>query len=155
MEAAFAKEASQNETEFSVSSLDHISIAVPNLAKASALYREKFRCIVSDPLEIPEQGIRIAYVYLGNAKLELMEPFGDRSSIARFIENNPAGGLHHFCLTTLDVDAAAKSVKDEGMRVLGGGSPKAGRHGRKLFFIHPKDTFGSLIEIEEAEPEKN
>ena len=149
------REASQNETHFSVSALDHISIAVPNLEKASALYREKFGCHVSAPLEVSEQGIRIAYVYLGNAKLELMEPFGDRSSIAKFIENNPAGGLHHFCLTTLDVDAAAKSVKDEGMRVLGGGSPKAGHHGRKLFFIHPKDTFGSLIEIEEAEPEKN
>ena len=155
MEAALAKEAPQDETEFSVSSLDHISMAVPNLVKASALYREKFRCHVSDPLEVPEQGIRIAYVYLGNAKLELMEPFGDTSPIAKFIKNNPAGGLHHFCLTTPDVDAAAKSAKDEGMRILGEGSPKAGHHGRKLFFIHPKDTFGSLIEIEEAEPEKN
>ena len=140
----------QKTTSISVERLDHISIAVPDLAQAIDLYREKFGCVVSNPMELPEQGIRIAYVGLGNAKLELMEPLGSSSPISKFLENHPVGGLHHFCLTTNDVSEAAATANSCGMRVLGGDTPTVGHHGRKLFFIHPKDTFGSLIEIEES-----
>jgi methylmalonyl-CoA/ethylmalonyl-CoA epimerase len=101
-------------------------------------------------MELPEQGIRIAYVGLGNAKLELMEPLGSSSPISKFLENHPEGGLHHFCLTTNDVSEAAATANNSGMRILGGDTLTIGHHGKKLFFIHPKDTLGSLIEIEET-----
>jgi len=145
-----ANNAPQKTTSISVESLDHISIAVPDLAQAIDLYREKFGCVVSNPMELPEQGIRIAYVGLGNAKLELMEPLGSSSPISKFLENHPEGGLHHFCLTTNDVSEAAATANNSGMRVLGGDTLTIGHHGKKLFFIHPKDTLGSLIEIEET-----
>ena len=150
MEVILAGDLSEKVAEISVDSLDHISIAVPDLTQALDLYRERFGCTVSDPLEVPEQGVRLAYVYLSNAKLELMEPIGHKSPVTEFLKKHPAGGLHHFCLTTQDVTGTAKSVVAAGMRILGGISPKAGHHGRKLFFIHPKDTFGTLIEFEES-----
>ena len=133
-----------------IGGLDHISIVVPNLLKALYLYRESFGCAVSDPVEVPEQGVRIAYVYLTNAKLELMEPLGQNSPISNFLKKNPRGGLHHVCLTTQDVGEAVTSVLASGMNILGDSAPKTGHHGRKLFFINPKDTFGTLIEIEES-----
>ena len=146
---------SQKSPSISVESLDHISIAVPDLAQAIDLYREKFGCVVSNPKELPEQGIRIAYVGLGNAKLELMEPLDSNSPISKFLEKHPAGGLHHFCLTTNNVFEAATTVNNSGMKVLGGDDLSVGHHGKKLFFIHPKDTLGSLIEIEENLAEVN
>ena len=88
-----ANNAPQKTTGISVESLDHISIAVPDLAQAIDLYREKFGCVVSNPMELPEQGIRIAYVGLENAKLELMEPLGSSSPLSKFLESHPAGGL--------------------------------------------------------------
>ncbi len=123
--------------------LDHVSIAVPNLAAAADFYRDTFGCEVSDPIEIPGQGIRIAYVSLANAKIELMEPTDPTSAIAKFIERNPKGGLHHLCLTTPNADEAARAT---GLRVIGQG---VSHDGRKLFFLHPKDAHGTLIEIEE------
>jgi methylmalonyl-CoA/ethylmalonyl-CoA epimerase len=129
-------------------SLDHVSLAVPDLAAALDMYQTRFGCEVTAPKDLPEQGIRMAYVLLGNAKIELMEPLDDASPIANFLERNPAGGIHHFCLTTDDVDTAAKAGGDN-YRVLA--DPKPGHHGRDLFFIHPKDSLGVLIEIEEAE----
>jgi methylmalonyl-CoA/ethylmalonyl-CoA epimerase len=125
--------------------LDHVSIAVPDLAAAAEFYRDTFGCEVSDPIDLPDQGMRIAYVILANAKIELMEPTDPTSTIAKFIERNPAGGLHHFCLTTPDVDRAAEATEH---RIVGEG---VSHHGRKLFFLHPKDAHGTLIEIEEDE----
>ena len=127
------------------SELDHVSIAVPDLAAAADFYRDTFGCEVSEPIDLPDQGMRIAYVTLANAKIELMEPTDPSSTIAKFIERNPAGGLHHFCLTTADVVNAAKATEQ---RIVGQG---VSHHGRKLFFIHPKDAHGALIEIEEED----
>ena len=126
--------------------LDHVSIAVPDLNAAVDFYRDTFGCDVSDPIDLPDQGIRIAYVSLANAKIELMEPTDPSSTVAKFIERNPAGGLHHLCLTTPDVDDAARLAKGEDLRIIGEG---VSHHGRKLFFLHPKDAHGTLIEIEE------
>ena len=150
MEVVLTDSAPQKAAGMSVESLDHIAIAVPDLAEAINFYRDQFGCFVSDPKELPEQGIRIAYVELRNASLELMEPLGSNSPISKFLENHPAGGLHHFCLTTEDVFKAVATAKHTGMRVLGGDNLTIGHHGKKLFFIHPKDTHGSLIEIEET-----
>lgn len=132
-----------------VTGFDHISLAVPDLDAAMALYRDQFGCTVGEPIEIPKQGIRMAYVDLGNAKIELMEPLDETSPIAKFIERNPAGGIHHFCLTTENAESAARAATAASLRVLG--TPAPGHHGRDLFFLHPKDMLGTLIEVEEAE----
>ena len=150
-----ACEISESVDEVSIIELDHVSMAVPNLIQALDLYRKNFGCTVSDPIEVPEQGVRLAYVYLKNTKLELMEPLGHSSPIVNFLNKHPAGGLHHICFTSKDANGAVKAAMDSGMGVLGGDSLKVGHHGRKLFFINPKDTFGSLIEIEESGPKNN
>ena len=150
MENSLTRNTLQEPNNISVNGLDHIAIVVPDLVRAIEFYRKKFGCVVTDPVELSEQSIRIAYVELGNAKLELMEPLGPGSPISKFLEKHPSGGMHHFCLTTQNAFDAAKSATDSGMQVLGEETLTTGHHGRKLFFIHPKDTLGSLIEIEES-----
>ncbi|NQV56355.1 MAG: methylmalonyl-CoA epimerase [Rhodospirillales bacterium] len=131
--------------------LDHISIAVPDLEAAAEFYRATFGAEVDDAIEIPEQGMRMAYVRLANAKIELMQPTDDASPVGKFIQRNPAGGIHHLCFATPDADQAATDAGAAGLRIVGGGAPKPGHHGRKLFFLHPKDAIGTLIEVEEEE----
>lgn len=131
-----------------VNGIDHVAIAVPDLDAAMAFYRDRFGCEVTEPVEVESQMVRMAYVHLGNAKLELMEPTSDKSPIARFIERNPNGGIHHICLRVPDVAAAAEGAAEAGIRVLGDGKPVKGYEGQGLFFMHPKDTLGTLIEIE-------
>ena len=136
-----------NETHtIPICKLDHISIVVPNLDLASKFYLETFECEVSVPIDLSNQKMRIAYVILSNVKIELMEPTGPDSTIAKFLERNPSGGLHHFCLTTPDAATAAKKVRLKNIRVIGEG---VSHDDKDLFFMHPKDTLGSLIEIEE------
>ena len=136
-----------NETPtIQVSKLDHISIAVPNLELASKFYKETFECEVSDPIDIPKQKMRIAYVTLSNVKIELMEPTASDSAVTNFLERNPSGGIHHFCLTTPSAVTAASSARLKKIRVISEGVS----HDKKdLFFMHPKDSLGCLIEIEE------
>ena len=131
--------------------LDHISIAVPDLDAAAAFYRDTFGCEVGAPIDVPSEGMRIAYALFTNIKIELMQPLGDASAAGKFLARNPAGGLHHICMATEDVDAAAKAAPNAGLRVLGDEAPKPGHHGRKLFFLHPKDAIGTLIEVEQAD----
>ena len=129
-----------------IEKLDHISIAVPSLDLASKFYLETFKCEVTDPIDIPNQKMRIAYVILSNVKIELMEATGPSSNITKFLERNPAGGIHHFCLTTPNTADAAEKATAKGIKVIGDG---VSHDNKKLFFMHPKDTLGSLIEIEE------
>ena len=129
-----------------IGKLDHISIAVPSLDLASKFYRETFECEVSDPIDIPNQEIRIAYVILSNVKIELMEATGPSSGVAKFIERNPAGGIHHFCLTTSDITVAAQKAREKEIKVIGEG---VSHDNKNLFFLHPKNALGTLIEIEE------
>ena len=131
-----------------VSGFDHVAIAVPDLEIAMKFYEEKFGCETSEPFTVGTQNIRMAYVYLGNAKLELMEPMGEESPISKFLERNPQGGIHHICLKVPDVEAAAGGACHAGLRRLGGDKLAKGYEGKDLFFIHPKDTLGTLIEIE-------
>ena len=129
-----------------IDKLDHISIAVPSLDLASKFYIDTFGYEVSDPIDIPNQKMRIAYVILSNVKIELMEATGPGSTITKFLERNPAGGIHHFCLTTPDAAVAAKVAKVKKIKVIGEG---VSHDEKNLFFLHPKDTLGTLIEIEE------
>ena len=130
--------------------LNHVAIAVPDLAAASALYRETLGATVSEPLDLPEHGVTTVFVTLPNTKLELLHPLGEGSPIAGFLAKNPAGGIHHLCYEVDDIHAARDRLVAEGARVLGDGEPRTGAHGMPVIFLHPKDFCGTLIELEQV-----
>ena len=130
--------------------LNHVAIAVPDLAAASALYRGTLGAEVSEPLDLPEHGVTTVFVVLPNTKLELLHPLGEGSPIAGFLARNPAGGVHHLCYEVDDILAARDRLVAEGARVLGDGEPRTGAHGKPVLFLHPKDFCGTLIELEQV-----
>lgn len=130
--------------------LNHIAIAVPDLAVASAKYRDLLGAQVSQPQALPEHGVTVVFIDTGNSKVELLEPLGENSPIAAFLAKNPGGGMHHVCFEVPDLVAAAARLVAGGARVLGDGSPKTGAHGKPVLFLHPKDFDGTLIELEQA-----
>ena len=130
--------------------LNHVAIAVPDLEVAAARYRDALGADVSDPQSLPEHGVRVVFVELGNTKVELLEPLGDESPIAAFLTKNPAGGMHHVCYEVDDIATARDRLLADGSRVLGDGEPKTGAHGKPVLFLHPKDFCGTLVELEEV-----
>ncbi len=130
--------------------LNHVALAVPNLGAAAAQYRDTLGAQVSAPSAQPEHGVTVVFVTLANTKIELLEPLGADSPIAKFLERNPAGGVHHLCYEVADIIAARDSMKAKGACVLGDGEPKLGAHGKPVIFLHPKDFCGTLIELEQA-----
>ena len=130
--------------------LNHIAIAVPDLAAAAAKYRDQLGANVGPAQALPEHGVTVVFVDTGNTKVELLEPLGDASPIAAFLEKNPAGGMHHICFEVPDIDTAIAQLMAGGARVLGDGRPRTGAHGNPVIFLHPKDFGGTLIELEEA-----
>jgi methylmalonyl-CoA/ethylmalonyl-CoA epimerase len=129
--------------------LSHVSIVVPSLADAARRLEQTYGLRLGEVRSNEQQGVRLAYVDLGNAKIELMEPSRADSPVAKFLERNPAGGIHHFCLGVDNVDQAAGMMKNKGVRFLGDGSPQKNVHGERIAFVHPKDFLGALVEIEE------
>lgn len=130
--------------------LNHIAIAVPDLQAAAAKYRDTLGATVSEPLDLPSHGVTTIFVELPNTKIELLHPLGDKSPIRAFLDRNPSGGIHHMCFEVEDIIAARDRLKADGARVLGSGNPETGAHGKPVLFLHPKDFFGTLIEIEQA-----
>ncbi len=130
--------------------LNHVAIAVPDLAAAAAQYRNLLGARVSDPVDQPEHGVTVVFVDLPNAKIELLHPLGADSPIAGFLARNPAGGIHHLCYEVADILAARDRLVAGGARVLGDGEPKLGAHDKPVLFLHPKDFSGTLIELEQA-----
>jgi len=130
--------------------LNHIAVAVSDLEASTALYRDTLGAQVSAPHPLPEHGVTVVFVDLPNTKIELLEPLGENSPIAAFLERSPAGGIHHICYEVEDILAARDRMVAEGKRVLGDGEPKAGAHGKPVLFLHPKDFGGTLIELEQA-----
>jgi len=130
--------------------LNHVAIAVPDLAAAAARYRGALGARLSQPQGLPEHGVTVVFVELPNTKIELLEPLGAGSPIAKFIEKNPDGGMHHLCFEVDDILTARDALKASGARVLGDGEPKIGAHGKPVLFLHPKDFAGALIELEQA-----
>jgi methylmalonyl-CoA/ethylmalonyl-CoA epimerase len=130
--------------------LNHVAIAVPDLAAATATYRDTLGAEVSAPLAQPDHGVTVVFVTLANSKIELLEPLGEGSPIAGFLERSPAGGVHHLCFEVEDIVAARDRLAAEGARVLGDGEPKLGAHGKPVIFLHPKDFCGTLVELEQA-----
>ena len=130
--------------------LNHVAIAVPDLAAASATYGATLGAKVSAPVPQPAHGVTVVFVELPNAKIELLHPLGDASPIKGFLERNPSGGMHHVCYEVTDILAARDHLKAAGARVLGSGEPRIGAHGNPVLFLHPKDFFGTLVELEEV-----
>ncbi|RJT41905.1 methylmalonyl-CoA epimerase [Mesorhizobium waimense] len=130
--------------------LNHVALAVPDLAAATAAYRDTLGARVSAPQALPEHGVTVVFVDVGNTKIELLEPLGAGSPIAAFLAKNPSGGMHHVCYEVDDILAARDSLQASGARVLGDGNPKTGAHGKPVLFLHPKDFFGTLVELEQA-----
>jgi methylmalonyl-CoA/ethylmalonyl-CoA epimerase len=130
--------------------LNHVAIAVKDLAKAASLYRDTLGAEISPAVPQPEHGVTTVFVNLPNTKIELLEPLGEGSPIAKFLERSPDGGIHHLCYEVDDIGAARAALEARGVRVLGDGEPKIGAHGKPVLFLHPKDLCGTLIEIEQA-----
>ena len=130
--------------------LNHVAIAVKNLDISSAVYRNTLGAKVSAADTLPEHGVKVVFVELPNTKIELLEPLGAASPIAKFLEKNPDGGIHHVCYEVDDIIKARDKLRAEGARVLGDGEPKVGAHGKPVLFLHPKDFCGTLVELEQA-----
>ena len=130
--------------------LNHVAIAVPDLEAAAARYRDTLGAHVGQAQDEPDHGVTVIFITLPNTKVELLHPLGDASPIAGFLEKNPSGGIHHMCFEVDDIIAARDRLVAEGARVLGGGTPKTGAHGKPVLFLHPKDFMGCLIELEEV-----
>lgn len=130
--------------------LNHVAIAVRNIVEAADVYRRMLGAEVSAPVPQPDHGVTTIFITLPNAKIELLEPLGDASPIAKFLDRNPDGGIHHLCYEVDDIGAARDRLREQGARVLGNGEPRIGAHGKPVLFLHPKDFCGTLIEIEQA-----
>ena len=130
--------------------LNHVAIAVPELGKAAAIYRDVLGAEVSPAVPQPDHGVTTVFVTLPNTKIELLEPLGDASPIKKFLDRNPDGGIHHICYEVENIRAARDALKAGGARVLGDGEPKIGAHGKPVLFLHPKDFAGTLVELEQA-----
>jgi len=130
--------------------LNHVAIAVPDLEAAAAVYRDTLGAKVSDPIDMPEHGVTTVFVELPNTKIELLRPLGEESPIAKFLERNKSGGMHHVCYEVEDILAARDKLKEDGATVLGTGEPRIGAHGKPVLFLSPKDFCGTLVEIEQV-----
>jgi len=130
--------------------LNHVAIAVPDLAAAAATYRDTLGAVVSAPLPQPAHGVTVVFVDIDNTRIELIAPLGEASPVAGFLAKNPAGGIHHLCFEVADILAARDRLKAAGLRVLGDGEPKIGAHDQPVLFLHPKDLNGALIELQQA-----
>ena len=132
--------------------LNHVGVATPSIEESLETYRTLFGAEPhGEPFDLPAQGVRVCFVDTPNSQIELIEPLGPDSPIAKFIEKNPAGGQHHVCFEVPDIRAAKAELEARGARVLG--EPRIGAHGTPIFFIHPKDTGGMLTEIMESPKE--
>ncbi len=130
--------------------LNHVAIAVKDIAAATAVYRDTLGGDVSEAEPQPDHGVTTVFVNLPNTKIELLEPLGADSPIAKFLDKNADGGIHHVCYEVDDIIAARDKLVADGARVLGGGEPKIGAHGKPVLFLHPKDFCGTLVELEQA-----
>jgi methylmalonyl-CoA/ethylmalonyl-CoA epimerase len=130
--------------------LNHVAIAVRDIAKASNLYKNTLGAQVSAVVPQPDHGVSTVFITLPNTKIELLEPLGVDSPIAKFLDRNPDGGIHHICYEVDDIKSARDKLTAAGARVLGTGEPNIGAHGKPVLFLHPKDFNGTLVELEQA-----
>ena len=130
--------------------INHIAIAVPDIWAAMAQWQARTGAEISAIQTLPEHGVHVAFIQAENGKVELLEPIDSTSPIAKFLDKNPDGGMHHICFDVEDLIGSRKRLVAEGGRVLGGEEPRIGAHGKPVIFIHPKDLSGTLIELQQA-----
>lgn len=133
-----------------IGKLNHVAIVVPDLAAASATYRDVLGASVSAPVDMPAHGVTTVFITLPNSKIELLHPLGANSPVAKFLASNPSGGIHHLCFEVEDIVSARDALVASGARVLGDGEPRIGAHDKPVLFLHPKDFHGTLIELEQV-----
>ena len=129
--------------------LNHVAIVVPDLREAALKDQQTLGAEVSEQQELADHGVKLVFVQLANTKIELLHPLGANSPISLFLERNPAGGIHHVCYEVDDIYEAANVLQEKGAKILGDGEPKIGAHGKPVLFLHPKEFFGTLIELEQ------
>ena len=127
----------------------HIGIAVHSLDETLPFYRDQLGMEVSEILELPERGLRIAMLPCGESILELMEPMGEESQIQRFLEKR-GPGIHHMCLGGGDLQSRLDGLSSSGVRLINT-TPEIGAEGLPVAFIHPRATGGVLLELIEDE----
>jgi methylmalonyl-CoA/ethylmalonyl-CoA epimerase len=132
-----------------ITGLNHVSIVVPDIETAARRLRETYGLNVGPRMLNADQGVGLAPVELGAARIELIEPSRPDSPVAKFLERNPKGGIHHFCLGVDDVENTVRGLTQDGVRVVGGGKPQHNVAGERIAFIHPGDFLGALVELEE------
>ena len=132
-----------------ITGLNHVSIVVPDIAAAARQLSEKYGLAVGPRLENAEQGVRLAYVELGAARIELIEPSRPDSPIAKFLERNPNGGIHHFCLGVDDVDATVGGLAKMACASWAAASRSTMSPASALRSSIPAIFSGALVEIEE------
>src|ERR1700710_378909 len=130
--------------------LNHVAIAVKDAEKAAKIYGTAFGADISAAVPLPDHGVITVFATLPNTKIEFIQPLGEASPIAKFVERNPDGGIHHICYDVPDIIAARKRLIKKAAWVLGDGTPKTAAHGKPVLFLHPKDFSGALVEIEQA-----
>src|SRR4051794_11526791 len=135
-----------------ITGLSHVSIVVPDIEAAARMLAEKFGLVVGARMVNEQQGVRLAYIELGGGRIELMEPSRPDSPIAKFLERNPKGGIHHLALGVDDMEQTAHTLGAKGVRILGDGKPQHNVAGERIAFIHPADFLGALVELEQHEP---
>jgi len=135
-----------------ITGLSHVSIVVPDIEAAARMLAEKFGLAVGERMVNEQQGVRLAYIELAGGRIELMEPSRPDSPIAKFLERNPKGGIHHLALCVDDMDQAARTLGANGVRLLGDGKPQRNVAGERIAFVHPADFLGALVELEQHEP---
>ncbi|KAF9277711.1 hypothetical protein BGZ88_001018 [Linnemannia elongata] len=129
--------------------LNHVAIAVPDIDQSTAFYRDLLGAKVSAKVPLPEHGVYTVFVELGNTKIELLHPYGEKSPIQGFLNKNKSGGIHHICIEVDDVYKALDDLTAKGIKALSP-TPKIGAHGKPVVFLHPKDCHGTLVELEQS-----
>ncbi|MBO6687994.1 MAG: methylmalonyl-CoA epimerase [Henriciella sp.] len=136
-------------SEFKIGPLNHVGVAVPDIEEAMETYRTLYGASdITEPFDMPAQGVKVCFVNLPNSQIELIEPLNEQSPIHNFIAKNPKGGQHHVCFEVDDINEAVVFMKDRGATVLG--EPRIGAHGTMIIFIHPKNSNGVLVELMET-----
>lgn len=136
-------------SEFKIGPLNHVGVAVPDIEEAMETYRTLYGATdITEPFDMPAQGVKVCFVNLTNSQIELIEPLNEQSPIHNFIAKNPKGGQHHVCFEVADIDEAVNVMKERGATVLG--EPRIGAHGTMIIFIHPKNSNGVLVELMET-----
>ena len=132
-----------------ITKFNHVAIVVPDLNAAKKKYKEVLGAKVSEISDYGEHGVSVVFVELENTKIELMHPYGNKSPISKFLENNKNGSIHHICIAVKDIKKSVEKLKKNRIRILGDETPKNGAHNKPVIFLHPKDFYGTLIELEQ------